>query len=296
MSKADFGRIVHTLRRESHNEFDETMTQNDLADLAMIPLITLQKIEQGRQINLKPEIILNLANALNLCSFSRQAFFLASLGFEEKDLISGKIAQPVILEEIKNLLGHLQTPAFIANSFGDLILANPSFLFLLNIQKEKLLHSYLLCKNNIYRIFYSPEFEDLHKMMGDSYAAFARRCVLLFKAMTLKYRNHWYFQKILPELNHFPKFREQWQSSSFHNEDIFILSNLISITHPQLGPLKFISFPIQTITEDTDLFLTSYQPLDNRTIRVCAQITKEQGSQPIQLAPWLTPPLPDFLE
>lgn len=294
MSKSDFGRIVAALRKEFRNEFDQIMTQNDLADLARMPLITLQKIEQGRQTNIKPEFALNLANAMNLASYCRQNFFLASLGLEDKDIINGKIPLNEILEELKSLLVQLQTPAFITNSFGDIMVANPLFFHILDIQPQSLNTGHMLCKLNINRIYYSPEFEVLHSMMGETYSAFARRRVFLFKALSLKYRNHWYFQKLLPELNRFPKFRQYWQSSTFHNEDIYILSNKFTLTHPRLGPMNFVSLPIQALSEETDLFLYSYQPLDNFTAKVCIQLSNELGTQPIKLARWIMPPLPDI--
>jgi len=43
LNKKDFGQLVATLRRESRNEFDEPMTQYDLAELARIPLITCKR-------------------------------------------------------------------------------------------------------------------------------------------------------------------------------------------------------------------------------------------------------------
>jgi transcriptional regulator with XRE-family HTH domain len=290
MSKSDFGKIVAMLRKERRNEFDETMTQYDLAEQANMPLITLQKIEQGRQANLKPEMVVSLASALDLSSFSRLAFFQASLGLGEKDILNARIPLADILEEVSGMLAHLQTPGFISNCFGDLLLVNPSFLQILSIQPQELNRGDLLCKYNIHRIYYSPEFEDLHQRMGDSYPVFARRRILLLKAMTLRHRNHPYFLKIIPELNRYPKFREHWQSSSFHNEDIFMLSNQFHLIHPQMGLLKFVSFPIQVLSEETDLYLFSYQALDQRTARVCTRLAEELGTQPIRLNPWLVPP------
>ena len=173
-------------------------------------------------------------------------------------------------------------------------MANPIYFHILDIQPQNLNTGHMLCKFNINRIYYSPEFESLHRMMGETYSTFARRRVFLFKSLSLKYRNHWYFQKLLPELNRFPKFRQYWQSSSFHNEDIYVLSNKFTITHHRLGQLNFVSFPIQALTEETDLFLFSYQPLDNLTAKVCTQLTNELGTQPIKIARWPMPPLPEF--
>lgn len=292
MSKIDFGRTVAALRKEARNEFDQTMTQNDLADLARIPLITLQKIEQGRQTNIKPELVLSLANALNLPSYFRPPFFLASLGLRDKDMLTGKIKTASILEEIKTLLVQLQIPAFITNSFGDILMANPGFFQILDITEQNLQTGQMLSKFNINRVYYSPEFDALHSRMGESYTPFARRWVFLFKALSLKYRNHWYFQKLLPEFNRFPKFRQFWQSSTLHNEDITILSNRFSLLHPNYGALQFVSFSHQALTEDTDLLLFCYQPVDASTARACLQIAEEFGAQALPIARWLVPPLP----
>ena len=296
MSKTDFGHIVATLRREARNEFDEIMSQNDLADLARIPLITLQKIEQGRQINLKPELVLSLANALDLSSYSRQFFFLASLGLSQREIVNKRNSQSDLWNEVTEIHAQLQIPAYVCNGFGDLILVNPGFLHILGIQKNELDLGNMLCKYNINRIYFSPEFKELQRAMGAAYSPFARRSVFIFKAMTLKLRNHWYFQKILPELNRFPHFREHWQSTAFHDEDISIPMNPMEINSPKWGLLRFVSFPISAMTEETDITLFSYQPTDLTTVQACTQMAEELGTQPIQLSDWFVPSKPAQLE
>jgi len=127
LDKKDFGHLVSTLRKESRNEFDEPMTQYDLAELARIPLITLQKIEQGRQVNVKPDILLSLAEALHLNSRATQTFFLASLGIKDVQTIK-QIASPQdVLADLTQTLSQLQTPAYIMDGFGDIVALNPGF-------------------------------------------------------------------------------------------------------------------------------------------------------------------------
>ncbi len=282
MSKGEFGKIIASLRKEFKNEFDEPMTQENLAELAKMPLITLQKIEQGRQANLKPDMVLNLANSLKVPFYSRNNFFLASLGIDGKEIVEDELSQRFI-EQIQTILSQLQAPAFVSNSFGDLLLVHPAFFELLDIDFQVLQASQASHKLNLYRIIFSPEFAGLRQMMGDSYASFAQQQVLILKSMTLKYRSRNDYQELIPELNLFSEFRRYWQSPAFFDKDIYILSNTLEINHPRWGLLAFISFPVQVLAEQSDLFLFTYQPLDNRTAKACAKIIRETGTQTVKM-------------
>lgn len=295
MSKAEFGRTVSILRKETRNEFDQPMTQNDLADLARMPLITLQKIEQGRQTNIKPDMALALANALDLTAIPRLNFLLSCLGLGQKDLARSRVKAQQILEDLHAQLLLLQVPAFIANCFGDLIYANSLFFEVLDISPQKLNSGHMLCKWNINRLFYSPEFEDLHHMMGAAYLPFARRQVFIFKALTMKYRSHWYLQKLLPELNHFPKFKQFWQSSAYQNEEVFVLTNPFTLNHPRYGGLSFLAAPNQALTEEIDLLLYAFMPADQPTARVCIDYCQPAGSASLSFNQKLVPPRPSLL-
>lgn len=286
MNKKEFGNLVAGLRKEQRNEFDEVMTQNDLSERAGIPLVTLQKIEQGRQVNLKPDMLLRLSQALNLSVRGREAFLLCATGVEESEIGDSAVKPDLILAELRDSLARLQTPAFITDCFGDVLFANPALLVVYNTAPEKLLAPHLLTQFNIIRILMAPEFEAQRKMMGADAHSFFRRTVLLYKAMTIKYRSSWYFQLILPELNRFPLFREHWQSPIFHDENVFINYNIIQMRHPKYGELKFLSGPLQGITPHGDLNLYSFQPLDAHTVSVCAEVVKAVGTVPVSLASW----------
>ena len=138
MDKKDFGQLVAILRKESRNEFDEPMTQYDLAELARIPLITLQKIEQGRQMNIKPDMLLNLAEALQLNSRAAQAFFLASLGIKDVQTVKQIVSPQDVLADLTQTLSQLQTPAFILDGFGDMLVINPTGLAAFNLETSHL--------------------------------------------------------------------------------------------------------------------------------------------------------------
>lgn len=295
MDRIDFGHLVAILRKECRNEFDETMSQYDLAQIAKIPLITLQKIEQGRQANLKPEILLSLAEALNLSSRARQAFFLSSLGIQDSTCTKQMTAPQEVLAELTLTLSQLQTPAFISDGFGDLLVANPDFLFILNIDAAQLHAPLLLSQYNINRLWFSPEFENLRAMMGETQFDFARQSIMLFKLWSLKYRTHWYFQRLLPELNRYPVFREHWQSPLFHDEDIIIQHIHIQLKHPDFGLLKFLFGPRQALTIDGDLNLFSFQPLDAHSAEVCLALAKKCDNRTICIGSWPKPTTPSGL-
>lgn len=292
MDKKDFGQLVAILRKESRNEFDEPMTQYDLAELARIPLITLQKIEQGRQENIKPEILLKLVNALNLSSRARQVFFLASLGLKDSEVLKPTAAAQVVLADLTWTLSQLQTPAFILDGFGDIIALNVSIPAVYDLEISQLYAPHLLSQHNFIRLLFSPEFEKQRTMMEKSQFDFARRTVMLFKLWTMKIRNHWYFQRLIPELNRYQGFREHWQSPTFHDEDIFVQYNHLTLKHPEFGPLQFLFNPTQAITTQGDLYLFSFEPLDTHTAEVCVQLTRKPGTQVILVAPWPKPPTP----
>ena len=110
LDKKDLGQLVATLRKESRNEFDEPMTQYDLAKTARIPLITLQKVEQGRLVNIKPGTLLNLAGALHLNSRATQTFFLASLGIKDIQTIKQIVSPQDILAILPRLFPICKPP------------------------------------------------------------------------------------------------------------------------------------------------------------------------------------------
>lgn len=286
MNRQEFGNLVALLRKEQRNEFDEVLSQYDLAEKAGIPLVTVQKIEQGRQANLKPDTLLALTRAFNLSARSREAFLLCASGLLESEVAASNIEPQETLQELRDCLAQLQTPAFITDCFGDVLFVNPSLLVVYDSAPEQLSAPHLLTQFNIIRILMSPEFAKQQAMMGQSAQSFLRRTVLLYKAMTIKYRSHWYFQVILPELNRYPLFREHWQSPVFHDEDVFINHNTIRLEHPSLGSLSFLSGPLQALTVHGDLNLYSFQPLDAHTQATCAQIVKQTGTVPIPLASW----------
>ncbi|HEX7556264.1 MAG TPA: helix-turn-helix transcriptional regulator, partial [Leptolinea sp.] len=269
------------------------LTQYDLAELAKIPLVTLQKIEQGRQKNLSREMVLNLANALNLTTRAKVVFFQTSLGIKDSEFIKSTVSPQETLGELAYTLFQLQTPAFVADAFGDIVFSNRAIPVVYRISENQLANPQLLSQYNINRILFSPEFDKQRAMLGENVHDFSRRMILLYKMMTLKSRNHWCFQRLLPELNRFSLFREHWQSPNFHNEDVFNMYNVFHLKHPQLGSLKYLLTVHQTLTASGDLYVYNFLPMDAHTAEVCQRVIKRVGTGVVPLSSWPKPNAPE---
>lgn len=66
-----------------------------------------------------------------------------------------------------------------------------------------------------------------------------------------------------------------------------------SSNHPEWGPLKFVSSPLQVSTPLGDLTLYAYHALGLETAQLCLEKVKKVGTEAIPLAPW---PHPSFFE
>lgn len=289
MGKPDFGVILSSLRSELYNEFDSKLTQVDLANLINAPLITIQTIEQGRKTSIKSQMVRDLANALKVPSYARTNFYLSALGLDQQDLVREKLDIDEILLLVQESLVTFQSPSVLANAFGDIIAGNPLFFKLLNLDPDELKAGPYI-KRNLNYIFFSPESESLQKIMGDSFITFAQRRIMLLKSETLLYRNHWYYRKLIPHLNRFPLFKKFWQTSIFHDEDSYFLTNPITLRGPGLGKLAFLSIPFPFHTPDIMLRGFVYQPQDKFTAITCANLSEELGTQMARVSDVLVPP------
>ena len=72
MNRKDFGELLSTLRQ------DLDWTQFNLSEYANVDEAVISQIERGVKKFFEPELLFNLANALQLTTLERREFFLAS--------------------------------------------------------------------------------------------------------------------------------------------------------------------------------------------------------------------------
>lgn len=74
MERAAFGKLVQALRREHRDEKGRVWTQEVLAERTQLPKRTIERIENGSLAHLDADILLRLADALELTIGSGMSF------------------------------------------------------------------------------------------------------------------------------------------------------------------------------------------------------------------------------
>ncbi len=288
MNRKEFGALIAALRKDHRDLDDSLFTQARLAQLAGLSEMTIGNIERGTKEKFEADIIIKLANALKLTSGERIQFLLAASGVKTEDLLGAPDLAQKALHVLVPILEQLHTPAFISDSFGDLIYVNPVVLSVYNfdLQLFSSPEEPPATRFNVMRVLFAPEFESQRKMMGNTWPPFALQTILLFRVTSFRYKGHPYFrQNLLPELNKYPLFRRYWQTPRT-DEELLTNLNFITLNHPAWGLLKFVSDPMQTITSFGDLNLYSFQPLGLETAKTCIKIAEQAGLGARSLAPW----------
>jgi transcriptional regulator with XRE-family HTH domain len=116
---------------------DLKLTQQDLADNTGIQLRIIQDVEQGRRTDLhKDNLLLNLAKGLELTTLETQQFLFAESSVALQDFLPKNTTQPPksyipekIIRELKQSVTNLRVPAFVSDSYCDILLAVHSLKF-----------------------------------------------------------------------------------------------------------------------------------------------------------------------
>src|SRR5512138_2613489 len=130
MNRKEFGQLVAALRQ------DLGWTQFELAEYAQLDEPVVSQIERGVKKNFEPDLLFQLANALQLTSLERQEFILAASGLEERQIArqaSAVMATDVmhpskILEQMIELTASIRVPAFLNDVYSDVLAANRMML------------------------------------------------------------------------------------------------------------------------------------------------------------------------
>src|SRR3972149_370772 len=117
MNRKEFGQLLSTLRQ------DMGWTQFQLAEYAQVDEAVVSQMERGVKKYFEPELLFQLANALQLTTLERREFFLAVSGLEQKQMVrqpSAAMATDVfnvrkILDKMIELTGQVRLPAFLCD-------------------------------------------------------------------------------------------------------------------------------------------------------------------------------------
>lgn len=287
MNRKEFGLLVKALRSEVFMLPEgRQMTQEDLAEKTLHSTRTIGQIEQGDKRNLEPEIIARLADAFNLTSMERTAFYSAAgqVDIDPRSNVPGKPED--VLRLLLTASRNIQVPAFIYDSLYTVVAANSLLLKLSNVPDELLENAHGSAAGfNLLRYYFIDE-SPFPEVLGPGWERFAVRNVQHFRATSLHRRHTKEFEQIFNELCQYPRFRDFWARTKFVGENVFYNWEGVDYHHPEYGPLTYIVSEVPTLSGREDLFLTSYIPRDKQTTLVFQEMVSKYGANMRQLAKW----------
>jgi transcriptional regulator with XRE-family HTH domain len=282
MNHKDFGQLVAALRRE-HRYLDKDSkvrfwSQERLAEVANLSEDTIIKIEGGRKRNLSPDILLKLAQALNLTTEERVEFFMAANDLDDRQIIRCPDNPHDTLQHLVQTLQQTYLPAFIIDTYCDVLAVNEAVLMIFNVSDNAV--AYIKqhpIGTNMLTFVFSPELNQQEVMKPHAWETYAYSNLMFFRTNTLRYRATPYFRALFSELYRWRLFQRYWEEISYQERDYNVNTEHVHINNPVLGPLHFYSTLYKTLTRYGYLSLFVYVPADSTTAKVFYALTEQEG-------------------
>ncbi|NJC96456.1 MAG: hypothetical protein C3F07_03315 [Anaerolineales bacterium] len=296
MNRKDFGQLLSTLRQ------DMGWTQFQLAEVAEIDEAVVSQLERGVKKHFEPELLFNLANALQLTTLERREFFLAASGLEKKQIVrqaSANVKTDVfdakkILERMIGLTKEIRLPSYLGDVFGDVIAANKMMLAFYAIPTAMIENAAQIPGGfNTARVNFGRDLIGRNHVT-DNWEQYALNSMHSFRVNSLRYRAHPYFKYLMKNFRNpieYPFFDRFWKMVSSTEQDREANVDHFSYRHTEFGDLNYIASSITAVTSVGELFLIQNLPLDEHTDEVFDQL-KSAGVGVVQFAPWPEKPMP----
>ena len=291
MNRKEFGQLLATLRQ------DLDLTQFELAEFADMDEAVISQMERGVKKHFEPELLFQLANALQLTTLERREFLLASSGLDQKYIVrqpSAAMSTDVfnvrkVLEKMVDLTGQVRLPAFLGDAYGDVIAANYMILSFFTVPIEYLeVASQIPGGYSTVRFTFGKD-SAARSHVIDNWDGFAVSSMRSFREHSLRYRTQPYFKylmKLFRNRNEYPFFERYWKLVSSVEQDKEMSTDYFSFRHDEFGPIKYMSSSTVSTTSFGELFLIQYLPLDEATGQIFAQLAQQAGPGAQTFAPW----------
>lgn len=272
-SRIDFGNLVQTLREEVGS------TQQQLAEDSGLPLRIVQDVEQGRRLDLyKGKVLIKLASGLQLTTLERQQFFFAASGISEQDFLSENVEtmrsqfnSKEMIDKLKTTICDLRVPAFVTDSFCDVLLANKLVIEFLNVPQELLDEAKdesIIDGRNMMRLLFHPK-STYPSLIGKDWKQHALLNIRFFRRTSLRYRGNPYYFKLKRALEKYKAFRTYWKSSIAEVDDEYLSYATYNLDTVPGAPLQYFGTEVFLgITPYGELHMNLYLPLSNHTAQV----------------------------
>jgi transcriptional regulator with XRE-family HTH domain len=293
MNREKFGELVCALREEHEDEYGQSWTRKKMAEESggRLTVSVITNIESGERKHPDRETMLALADTLQLTSGERKEFFLASSVVENKDLAREDLDSDAVLSRLMDRLEKVYMPAYILDSYCDVVAYNSAMPFLLELDDggPSLAHAHeKLSGCNMLRFVFSEDAVDYYgtRMTSLDWHRFAYQVMMIFRTSTLRYRSSKYFEKLLNELKEHKEFKKYWVSVYFDQRDHEVDNEHIRLDSPVWGHLVYFSTSITAVTVDGELHFCVYVPASPGTAEAFAKIVRQAGHGLHYLADW----------
>jgi transcriptional regulator with XRE-family HTH domain len=289
MNRREFGRLLAALRKSKVDDNMQPLTQRRLAGLAGISEQVLGNIERGDKVSLDRHILSRLSDALDLPTRERRKFFLAATGISE-----GESSHPdglLALDELLRRLLKISLPAFIVDSYDDIVAANSIILRMFDFSRELIETAPLIPGGyNVLRFVFSQK-SQFSRLVTKNHENYLEQSIRFFRAISLPYRATPYYQNLIsafhadPDMGLFSEYF--YRVNQDKKSDYYFEGEHFCISHAALGNLEFYSPPLSPVhTSSGSLYIIPYLPANPRTTKACALLA-EHGEPNVQrLALW----------
>jgi transcriptional regulator with XRE-family HTH domain len=177
------------------------LRREEVAELAGISTTWYTWLEQGREINVSPEVLQRIGAAMRLGA--HEVAYLQRLASDATPLTY--TADPEVPDVLRALVEkHEDAPAYIATPRFDLVVWNRFLGELMNYDAK----SERLARNIIYRIFFDRSRRKLFADWEDA----ARRGVAVLRSNFSYYAGDKHFEDLLRRLMQSPEFERMWNA------------------------------------------------------------------------------------
>jgi transcriptional regulator with XRE-family HTH domain len=231
------------------------LRREELATLAGVSIDYLVRLEQGRDTNPSPAVIMALADALRLSVGEKRHFAMLALKTSAAPLEELCPSHGALTNEIRPALRTLldranPTPAFIAGPLSDVLAWNESWRTVvtpLGILDER--------QPNLARyIFLNPA---ARHVMSD-WAGAADSQTSMLRAAHPRWSSDQHFVALIDELRAVPEFAKRWETHTISSPR----ARIVRLAHPDAGQLVLT---LESLTTEEDQHLETWSAYDETT-------------------------------
>jgi transcriptional regulator with XRE-family HTH domain len=290
MNRFEFGTLVASLRE------DMRWTQLELAEKSGVDVSAISNIERGaRRTLLKDNMLVKLADGLQLTTMERQEFLFAASGVSEADAVrkennraKTQFNPGAFLNELGERIACFAAPVLVTDAFCDILLANNFSLEYYNTPAALIQDANnIVGGHNMMRYVFHVDstFQDGYE--EDKWEMQALFNLRYFRKRTMRVRSKPYFSSLMRELlnnKKYPSFERYWRKMLFESFDYY--SAPIEKPEPDNSNAVVGLESLLAVTPYGELYLQQMLPMNKKTSKRFENIMARAGEGYTQFAPF----------